>query len=348
VQVTVASSPSPAAEGDDVRLSVAMRRDGRVPVSSAHVLVDVAGVGRLTVDAPGRRFDSVVSLGRLARGVYPVESAVLVTSDPLGLETIDHDVSVTHAVVVHPRPVELRTLFSQVGRLGRGGGRLPLRPRSGLDFRTVREHEPGEPLRNVHWPTTARRGQLMVKELDDLPRDGVGIVLDCGGYPPRGNAEWPFDVAARAAASLLRAKLLGGTRCVLATNGAEPCVVRAFSLDSAYVGALDALAAARPNAPNELVRLLGDARSPVTRAGEVAVITPRLPHVTVEALLAMAARRPVAVVWIDAPSFEGHPTRADRGALRLAAAGLPVAVVRSGDDLRLALEAPELERRAHA
>lgn len=347
VSVSVASSPSPAAEGDDVSLALTLRREVRLPVSSAHVRLGVADIGPLTVRTRGRAFEGEVPLGRLSRGVYHVGDAVLVTSDPLGLETIEQPLSVAHAVVVHPRPVELRTLFSHVGRLGRGGGRLPLRPRTGLDFRTVREHERGESLRNVHWPTTARRGRLMVRELDDLPRDGVAVVLDCGGVPPRGSQEWSFDVAARVAASLLRAHLVDGTRCVLVTNGREPRVVSAFALDGAYIASLDALAAARPDAPNELVRLLADTRSPVARAGELVIVTARLSQLAVDGLLATAGRRPVSVAWIDAPSFEGRPTRAHPSVLRLAAAGIPVAVIRSGDDLRTTLEAPLLERRAH-
>ena len=43
---------------------------------------------------------------------------------------------------------------------------------------SVREYERGESLRKVHWPTTARRGQLMVKELEDSPRDEIAVVLD--------------------------------------------------------------------------------------------------------------------------------------------------------------------------
>jgi hypothetical protein len=49
-------------------------------------------------------------------------------------------------------------------------------------------------------------------------------------------------------------------------------------------------------------------------------------------------------VWIDAPSFVGRPTQRDPALLRLQAAGVAVAVVRYGDDLRAALGAPRLER----
>ena len=61
-----------------------------------------------------------------------------------------------------------------------------------------------------------------------------------------------------------------------------------------------------------------------------------------------ATRRVVSVVWLDAPSYVGRPTRAPTGPLRLCALGLPVAVVRRGDDLAGALEAPSAEAMAYA
>ena len=56
----------------------------------------------------------------------------------------------------------------------------------------------------------------------------------------------------------------------------------------------------------------------------------------------------VSVVWVDAPSFVGRPTRIEPELLRLQAAGVAVAVVRRGDSLVAALGAAPTPRRAHA
>jgi hypothetical protein len=50
---------------------------------------------------------------------------------------------------------------------------------------------------------------------------------------------------------------------------------------------------------------------------------------------------------VDAASFAARPTRADAGILRLAAHGIPTAVVRKGDDLAAVLSARSLEAAAH-
>jgi hypothetical protein len=77
-------------------------------------------------------------------------------------------------------------------------------------------------------------------------------------------------------------------------------------------------------------------------------VTAVLAPATVETLLHVASRRPVSVVWVDAPSFAARPTRADPGGLRVSAAGLPIAVVRRGDDLGYVLGARAAEARARA
>jgi hypothetical protein len=60
-------------------------------------------------------------------------------------------------------------------------------------------------------------------------------------------------------------------------------------------------------------------------------------------VLALGSRRRVSVVWVDAASFSGRPTRAEPGLLRLAAHGVPTAVVRRGDDLAAVLSARTVE-----
>jgi uncharacterized protein (DUF58 family) len=43
---------------------------------------------------------------------------------------------------------------------------------------SVREYVPGDPLKRIHWPTTARRGELMVKEFDRDPQTEIWLFLD--------------------------------------------------------------------------------------------------------------------------------------------------------------------------
>jgi uncharacterized protein (DUF58 family) len=352
VSVRHTVDPAPATEGERVRLRIEAARASRIPVGS---IVARGSLGRLggyegRLEGHGRTAAADVYLGRLPRGQFRISDAQLVIGDYLGLESIPIAVDPLGATVtVNPRLVELPALFSDAGRLGGSGRRLLLRRPAGFDFHSVREYAQGESLRRVHWPTTARRGQLMVKELEDTPRDTVVVLLDSDpagacGEPPDSS----FDDAVRAAGSILRAYATRGRKAALVTTGAESAMAQVSSLSEDFRAALGLLAAAEPNAHSRLPRWLAHEQTRTAQAGELVVVTANLEPAAVNALLAVASRRLLSVVWIDSPSYAGRPTRAATGSLRLASLGIPMAVVRRGDDLAAALDAPRVEARARA
>ena len=352
VSVVHAADPAPATEGERVQLRIKASRASRIPVGS---LVARGSLGRLgsyecRLQGHGRTAAAELYLGRLPRGRFRISDARLVIGDHLGLESISIPVDPLGAtVMVHPRLVELQALFSDAGRLGGSGRRLLLRRPAGFDFHSVREYTQGESLRRVHWPTTARRGQLMVKELEDTPRDAVAVLLDSDpagacGEPPDSS----FDDAVRAAGSILKVYVGRGRKASLLTTGMQGAGAQVSSLSEDFRAALGVLAAAEPNARSRLPRWLAHEHTRTAQAGELVVVTANLEAVAVDALLAVASRRLLSVVWIDSPSYAGRPTRAAPGPLRLSALGIPVAVVRRGDDLSSALDAPRVEALARA
>ena len=352
VAVALGVVPAPAIEGDRVTVTLEARRASRVPVGA---LVFQGAFGRLGVRecrfrGHRRTVCANLELGALPRGAFPLSDARLVLWDFLGLESVVPRARfASTTIVVYPRLVELDGLFSDAGRLGGEGRRLLLRRPAGFDFHSVREYEQGESLRRVHWPTSARRGQLMVKELDDAPRDSVVVLLDCdpagaAGKPPDSS----FDTAVRAAGSIVRKYATRGRTATLVTTGSDRAVASVRSADSDIGSALAALAAVEPDARYGLARSLSFDHAPVTGAGEIVVVTAALEPNAVNALLGLATRRLVSVVWIDAPSWMSRPTRATPSVLRLSASGIAVAVVRHGDDLAAVLGVRDVTAAARA
>lgn len=352
VSVDQALEPSPSTEGDRVRLTITARRASSVPVASIVVCGCLGRLGAYECRLRGhaRTATGQLDLGRLPRGCFPLSEARVVLGDFLGLESVSRPIDPAGmSLVVYPRLVALKGLFSDAGRLGGDGRRQLLRRSAGFDFHSVREYEQGESLRRVHWPSSARRGQLMVKELEDAPRDAVVVLLDCDPAGAAGQSpESSFDAAVRAAGSVLRVYAERGRTATLATTGRDSAVVPVRSIDGDLRAALAALAAAEADAMHTLTRSLGGERAPVARAGELVVVTAALEPAAVAALLGLATRRLVSVIWIDAPSFAGRPTRVAPGVLRLAADGIPVAVVRRNDDLAAALDRPRSKAAANA
>jgi len=352
VSIIHVAVPASATEGDRVRLRIEARRASRMPVGSLVVRgsLDRIGAYECRLKGHGRSAVSDLDLGRLPRGRFAVKDARLVIGDHLGLESISLTADPAGAaVVVHPRLVELQTLFSDAGRLGGAGRRLLLRRPAGFDFHSVREYTQGESLRRVHWPTTARRGQLMVKKLEDTPRDTVVVLLDCDPAGASGQSpESSFDAAVRAAGSMLKVYATRGRKATLVTSGSGGVVVQVSSLAEDFRSVLGVLAAVEPDARSKLARWLMHEQTRTAQTGELVVVTASLEPAGVDVLLAIASRRLLSVVWIDAPSYAGRPTRTPSGPLRLSGLGIPVAVVRRGDDLATALDAPRAEALAGA
>jgi uncharacterized protein (DUF58 family) len=325
--------------GDDVYVRVELV--GKRPLLPGRWLLRER-IGKL-----GEREAPIVSRGRsgyvleaLPRGRYVFGHAEAVIEDPLGLQRVEQRLQAPGALLVYPRLVDIDRLFSESGAHARDGRRLLLRRPSGFDLHSVREYEQGESLRKVHWRTTAKRGQLMVKELEDAPRDEVAVVLDADPAAVVGES---FEMQVRAAGSILRAHARRGRRAVLVVNSGRGDQQRVHSGDGDWKAAVDLLAAVEPEPGPPLAALLADEVSAAGRAFELAIVTASLPPRLAERLVERAlGRRSVSLVLVDAASFNGARSRPLPELLRVEAAGVRVVVLRQGDDLAERLSAPEL------
>jgi hypothetical protein len=197
------------------------------------------------------------------RGRRRLEAPRLEVSDPLGLHQAEAGGGGAGEVLVLPRtepvraeaapgglPVELLGSFER----GLGGGGLDT---ASTDFEVdgLRPYRPGSPATRIHWPTLARRGDLMEHRLVSGGFSPPLVVLDGAEAPD----EPSLDAAVRAAASLCRHLAdIGG--CLLAVPGAP----RLLRIDRRLGGWPDAharLALAGPSTPRAARRLAQGARS---------------------------------------------------------------------------------------
>jgi len=335
-------------EGDDVPVVVELTATADVLPAAATLVERVGRLGeqRHGLRRNGRRLSVRYILQRLPRGRYSFEAVCVEIADPFGLESVNIDLPAPGALLVYPHLVRLDRLFSDSGTQSHDGRRLLLRRHSGFELHGVRQYEQGESLRRVHWRSTARRGQLMVKELEDAPRDEIAVLLDADRAAVVGES---FDMQVRAAGSILESFVRRGRRAVLVVNSERQDVQQVHSGAADWRRALELLAAAEPTGTATAGRLLAAHDSPVARALELAVVTARLEPELVDRLVQRAlSRRKVSLVYVDAASFNGAARRPEPLLLRLDAAGIPIAVVRAGERLETALEGAPVAEAARA
>ena len=337
--------------GDDVLVRLELDAEGPVPSGMLVVRERVARLGQWETPLVRRhgRLRGRYLLRQVPRGRYPIEESEVVIEDPFGLERVTVELPAAASILVYPRLVDVDRLFSESGARTPEGRRLLLRRPTGFDLHSVRDYQQGESLRRVHWPSTARRGHLMVKELEDSPRDEAAVLLDADASAVVGTApDSSFELAVRAAGSIVKSHAARARRAALIVNGARPLYQRVHSFDGDWHRALETLAAVEPDGHSPVANMLADEAGPAARALELTVVTSALSPRLVDRLAHRAlGNHAASLVYVEAASFAGAEAGAVQTAdaaqiLRLQRAGVPVLILRRGDDLAACLTAGEL------
>jgi uncharacterized protein (DUF58 family) len=294
----------------------------------------------------------------LERGRYRLGPITLSSSDPFGLFTIKRSLSHTTNVVVYPATFTLRSFPMPVGTLP-GGDALRRRTHQiTANASGIREYYPGDSFNRIHWPSTARKGRLLVKEFELDPMSDVWIFLDMaadvhfgerhvdvskvveqagGRKPPK--FEMPAsteEYAVSIAASIAQYFLRNGQALGLAAAGQRWEAVQADRGERQVTKILETLSVLRAEGGLPLHELLYRETTGLPRGTTLIIVTP-----SVNVRWARAARHlastglRVVPVMIDPGTFGGDPG-SDQIAAELAVAGInPLIVQRESNWVEL-------------
>lgn len=195
--------------GDQLTSTLTLTRDGRIPsgLLSFEDAVPAALGSRPRFTARGLGHEAPLvaqyTLTGRARGRFQVGPLLVRTSDPFGLAQIDRQFRATSEVLVTPRIVPL----APMSNAGGGGATGESRPHrigvSGQEDILVREYRDGDDVRRVHWRSTARRGELMVRREEQAWDPDVAVILDNRSLAHTGQGmAGSFECAVSAAASV--------------------------------------------------------------------------------------------------------------------------------------------------
>jgi uncharacterized protein (DUF58 family) len=203
------------------QLHMAFRNHGsrtlRVLSSKIHAAstLELGEPATATVKA-GRQVEVTTQVRPLAAGYQVFHGAGLTLGDPLGLFEVEAYFPNPIAVKVFPRhlPARQRAIRPVGGAVHEQVGLHQVR-RRGLagELRELREHAHGDPFKFIAWKATARRGKLMVRDLESEIVATQMLVIDVGSGMrggPTGRA--PLDWAIDTASAIARAAATGGDR----------------------------------------------------------------------------------------------------------------------------------------
>ncbi|MFJ6651277.1 DUF58 domain-containing protein [Microbacterium sp. NPDC091313] len=172
---------------------------------------------------PGHTVSQPLEIPSLARGIVRVGPVTTVRSDPVGLLRREHAFPDVHELYVHPRTVLLPSTSAGLIRDLEGNPTRRLVD-ADMSFHAIREYTPGDSWRQVHWKSTAKTGQLMVRQYEESRRSRMAVVLAVA------EAEYldadEFELAVSAAASLGLRAVHDGRDLDVVTGSEIPRVVR--------------------------------------------------------------------------------------------------------------------------
>ena len=203
------------------------------------------------------------------RGRFRLGPMTLRRQDPYGLATITTALPGSSEILVLPRVEVLGSGRPRAGGVGTEGAIPHMIALHGEDDVAVRTYRDGDDLRRIHWPATAHRNTLMVRQEDRPARRRAVIVLDSRtaghqGSGPLGSFEWSVTAAASVAAHLFDHRYA----LHLVSNEAitEGTAAETVEIDDA----LAALAMAQPGTSRQFDEVLHWAQ-PLTSAGGLVV-----------------------------------------------------------------------------
>ena len=298
------------------------------------------------------------------RGVFPLGPTSVVSGDPFGLFSARFDVPPADRLLVLPLIIPIGSFFSPLGFLP-GGKAIRSKAREVTPHASgLREYAPGDPLKRIHWPSTARRDRLMVKEFEQDPQAEVWIFLDAQREVQAGLAqatpttwqEWVFDrrpeltlppstveYGVSIAASLAHYFIAERRAVGLVTGGPVYTAIRAERSDRQESKILETLAFVTGEGALALPSLVDLQASQMPFGSSALLVTPSVDDgVLLAADLLQRRRLNPVVILLMAETF-GGPPGSDALAARLAERSVPVCRVENGAALREVLSAFQLQ-----
>ena len=293
---------------------------------------------RVVIIPPRRSRNWVVTTQLRRRGLFEWGPLRITAGDPFNLFTRRRVIGGAQQTLVYPPVVDLPHFQAPPANLP-GEGRFRRRTHYVTPNASgVREYAPGDSFNRIHWKTTARRDELMVKTFELDPASDIWVVLDLEKRVNAGrDEESTEEYGVRIAASVARHYIVQNRPVGLITFGSDLQVVEPERGQQQLTRILETLATSYAVGDAPLGNLLMEEQRRFGRHTTLIVVTSATDDHWLTAIQSLTQRGVrAAVVLLDPTTFGDN-----RSPLllygQLMASDILTYVVRRGDDLTLAL-----------
>jgi uncharacterized protein (DUF58 family) len=250
------------------------------------------------------------------RGRYVLPPPAAHAIDSFDLFAARRPVGPADEIVVYPRVLPLgRETLTGANPVGELPDR---RTADGTDFRATREYRPGDELRRIHWPSTARLGKPIVVEYEEPNAANLFLVLDATRAALVGEGkDNTFETAVTVCASLLSHSLDRGSAVGLYVAGQHPTLIEPSDDRGSLLGFLEALALVEADGDGLFGASAVLAAELAPRGARVMLVSAQPTYRAGAAgeLLAAAGqvarrRRGAGWIWLDPRGYRGTPPTA--------------------------------------
>ena len=278
------------------------------------------------------------------RGEYSIGPLTLTSSYPLGITSAEKSFSgEIQPLLVYPEMFDVSCFpFVSGSSFPASGQKAVSRAGGSEDFFGTREYREGDSLRYIHWPSTARHGELIVKEFEIRASSEVTFLIDLHRNSDIGTEkESTLEYAVKIAASLSKYAMQRGHSFQCIGYGMRPHIVTYGKGESHLASVLETLARVRPDGSVPYSRAIRDTAEFLKDGSTLVLIFSITEQNLDEYLYSMAllrARRIRTVcVFLNGQGFlEGNDSSGHENSpliQEFLAAGAPVYLINKGDDL---------------
>lgn len=183
------------------------------------------------------------------RGVYTLGGTTLETSDPFGIYTLTLEDPTSSTLAVMPPIISLEKFHILSSGWAGEGKTNPRSLEETINASHTREMEPNDPMRWIHWKSTARHDKYFVRQFEGTPAGDRWILLDLDQGVQLGSGMASTEEHGVIFAASLAAQGLHEEHPVgLAINGDEPAWLLPRRNEAQLRALLKALALAAPAA----------------------------------------------------------------------------------------------------